>query len=85
MGADLKEVAEKMIVLWWRIGGIGMIVLSSLGILCSVIMLLVALFGSAADRTGGILEAVGAGAVSGVFMYLGIRLASARRRDLYDV
>jgi hypothetical protein len=85
MGADLKAVAEKTVVLWWRIGGIGMIVLSSLGVLFSVLMLLVALLGSAADRSGGILEAVGAGAVSGVFMYLGIRLASATRRDLHDV
>jgi hypothetical protein len=82
MGADLKTVAEKAVVLWWRSGGVGMIVLSSLGILFSVLMFLAALFGSPADRSGGILEAIGAGAVSGVFMYLGIRLASATRRDL---
>ena len=70
MNRDVKTGAEKAVVLGWRIGGIGMIVLSSLGILFSVLMLLAALLGSAADRTGGVLEAVGFGAASGVFMFI---------------
>jgi len=55
-----------------------------LGNLVLRLMLLVALL-SSADRVSGIFEAVGAGAVSGLFMYLGIRLASATQRDLHDV
>ncbi|WP_153066997.1 hypothetical protein [Steroidobacter cummioxidans] len=85
MSADFDALAEKAVVLWWRIGGIGLIVLSSLGIFSSVLMLLVALLGSSDDRAGAVLGAVGTGAVSSAFMYLGIRLASATRRDLHDV
>jgi len=79
----IVRALESVRIVWFRLWGIGAILLSSLGMLVSAPTLIVAIF-APAERTAQLSEGLLGVVFCALFLYLGIRAVRVSKKELRD-